>query len=147
METNFFGVLALTRAVLPTMRDRRQGRIVAVSSISGFVATPGFSVYGASKWALEGWAEALACEVVPFGIDVTLIEPGTYRTGIWNSSTVPFRMRRALITRLTGARRIRVRFPEDDDRMSRTRRPVACWSGVSYYGLPGVGADAQDGER
>jgi NAD(P)-dependent dehydrogenase (short-subunit alcohol dehydrogenase family) len=82
METNFFGVLALTRAVLPVMRSQQGGRIVAVSSLSAFLGTPASSAYGASKRALEGWAESLACEVASFGIDISLVEPGIYRTDI-----------------------------------------------------------------
>ena len=86
METNFFGVLALTRALLPTFRAQRHGRIVLVSSQAALSGQPGNSMYCASKWALEGWAESLAYEVDPFGIDVVLIEPGPYRTEIWNST-------------------------------------------------------------
>ncbi|HVE90908.1 MAG TPA: SDR family oxidoreductase [Actinomycetota bacterium] len=86
LETNFFGVLALTREVLPQMRERRKGRIVCVSSNSAFGGTPGLSAYAASKWALEGWAESIAFELEPFGIDVVLFEPGVYRTEIWDSS-------------------------------------------------------------
>lgn len=86
METNFFGVLALTRAVLPGMRARRSGRIVVVSSNSAFDGAPGMSAYTASKWAVEGWAECLAYEVTKFGIHVVLIEPGSYATDIWDSS-------------------------------------------------------------
>ena len=87
METNFFGVLALTRALLPTFRAQRHGRIVLVSSQAALSGQPGNSMYCASKWALEGWAESLAYEVDPFGIDVVVIEPGPYRTEIWNSTT------------------------------------------------------------
>jgi NAD(P)-dependent dehydrogenase (short-subunit alcohol dehydrogenase family) len=86
METNFFGVLALTRALLPTFRAQGHGRIVVVSSQAALAGQPGNSMYCASKWALEGWAESLAYEVDPFGIDVVLIEPGPYRTEIWNST-------------------------------------------------------------
>jgi NAD(P)-dependent dehydrogenase (short-subunit alcohol dehydrogenase family) len=86
METNFFGVLALTRALLPTFRAQGHGRIVVVSSQAALAGQPGNSMYCASKWALEGWAESLAYEVDPFGIDVVLIEPGPYRTEIWNSA-------------------------------------------------------------
>jgi NAD(P)-dependent dehydrogenase (short-subunit alcohol dehydrogenase family) len=86
METNFFGVLALTRALLPTFRSQRRGRIVLVSSQAALAGQPGNSIYAASKWALEGWAESLAYEVDPFGIDVIVIEPGPYRTEIWNST-------------------------------------------------------------
>jgi NAD(P)-dependent dehydrogenase (short-subunit alcohol dehydrogenase family) len=88
METNFFGTLALARAVLPSMRQRGHGRFLAVSSVGAFAASPGLSIYGASKWALEGWAEALAVEVAPFGIRVALVEPGTYKTGIWTAAAI-----------------------------------------------------------
>lgn len=86
METNFWGVLALTRALLPRLRAQRRGRIVIVSSNSAYAGEPANSIYVASKWAIEGWAESLAFEVAPFGLDVVLIEPGPYRTEIWNSS-------------------------------------------------------------
>jgi NAD(P)-dependent dehydrogenase (short-subunit alcohol dehydrogenase family) len=86
METNFFGVLALTRALLPTFRRQRSGRILLVSSESGFTGQPVNSIYCASKWAIEGWAESLAFEVTQFGIDVVLVEPGPYATEIWGSS-------------------------------------------------------------
>ena len=86
METNFFGVLELTRALLPTFRAQRRGRIVIVSSEAAFMGQPTNSIYCASKWAVEGWAEAIAYELEPFGIDIILIEPGPYRTEIWDST-------------------------------------------------------------
>lgn len=86
METNFFSVLALTRVLLPVFRAQRRGRILVVSSNSAYAGEPANSVYVASKWAVEGWAESLAFEVAPFGLDVVLVEPGTYRTEIWQSS-------------------------------------------------------------
>jgi short-subunit dehydrogenase len=86
METNFFGVLELTRTLLPTFRAQRRGRIVIVSSEAAFMGQPTNSIYCASKWAVEGWAEAIAYELEPFGIDIILIEPGPYRTEIWNST-------------------------------------------------------------
>jgi NAD(P)-dependent dehydrogenase (short-subunit alcohol dehydrogenase family) len=86
METNFFGVLELTRALLPTFRAQRSGRILIVSSQAGFAGQPANSIYCASKWALEGWAESIAYEVDPFGIDVILVEPGPYKTQIWGST-------------------------------------------------------------
>lgn len=86
METNFFGVLELTRLLLPTFRAQRRGRIVVVSSNSAFAGEPANSIYCASKWAVEGWAESIAYELDPFGIDIVLVEPGPYRTEIWNSS-------------------------------------------------------------
>ncbi|MCC6641843.1 MAG: SDR family NAD(P)-dependent oxidoreductase [Deltaproteobacteria bacterium] len=86
METNFWGVLALTRTLLPTFRAQRSGRILVVSSNSAYAGEPANSVYVASKWAIEGWAESLAFEVGPFGIDVVLVEPGSYKTEIWGAS-------------------------------------------------------------
>ncbi|MEH7419327.1 SDR family oxidoreductase [Neobacillus drentensis] len=84
-ETNFFGVVAVTNAVLPSMRARKQGRIINMSSISGRFGFPGLSAYTASKHALEGYSESLRLELRPFGIDVSLIEPGSYQTNIWSS--------------------------------------------------------------
>ncbi|KAF2415124.1 short-chain dehydrogenase/reductase [Microbacterium sp. B35-04] len=80
METNFFGPLNVTRAVLPVMRRQRSGHIVTITSTAG-VVTGGFgSAYGASKFALEGWTESLREEVEQFGIHVTVVEPGFFRT-------------------------------------------------------------------
>jgi NAD(P)-dependent dehydrogenase (short-subunit alcohol dehydrogenase family) len=84
-ETNFFGVVALTKAVLPTMRSQGAGKIINMSSISGKIGFPGLSAYTASKHALEGFSESLRLELIPFGIDVVLIEPGSYKTNIWSS--------------------------------------------------------------
>ena len=86
METNFFGVLELTRALLPTFRAQRGGRIVIISSDAAFIGQPANAIYCASKWAIEGWAEAIALELAPFGIDIALVEPGPYITDIWQSS-------------------------------------------------------------
>jgi NAD(P)-dependent dehydrogenase (short-subunit alcohol dehydrogenase family) len=86
METNFWGVLALTRTLLPAFRAQRSGRIVIVSSNSAYAGEPANAIYVASKWAIEGWAESLAYEVTPFGIGVVLVEPGSYKTAIWGNS-------------------------------------------------------------
>ena len=81
-ETNVFGVLRVTRAVLPRMRERRRGRILMMSSLSGLVTPPTQGAYSSSKHALEGLSNALRMELYPFGIDVVLIEPGYIITGI-----------------------------------------------------------------
>ncbi|MBO1512660.1 oxidoreductase [Metabacillus bambusae] len=84
-ETNVFGVISITQAVLPMMRKQRKGRIINVSSISGRIGFPGLSPYITSKYALEGWSESLRLEMKPFGIDVVIIEPGSFQTNIWSS--------------------------------------------------------------
>lgn len=86
METNFFGVQNVTRAVIPLMRAKKQGKIICVSSISGFYASPGFSAYCASKWALEAFCESLSYELKFFGIDVSIVEPGSYKTRIFGDN-------------------------------------------------------------
>jgi len=86
MDVNYFGVLSLTQRLLPTFRAQRHGRIVIVSSESAFAGQPANSPYCASKWAVEGWAESVMYELEPFGIEIILIEPGAYRTNIWESS-------------------------------------------------------------
>ncbi|MCL7747985.1 oxidoreductase [Halalkalibacter alkaliphilus] len=84
-ETNVFGVMAVTQAVLPAMREQKSGTIINVSSVSGRIGFPGLSPYVSSKHALEGYSESLRLEVAPFGIQVALVEPGSYSTNIWSS--------------------------------------------------------------
>jgi NAD(P)-dependent dehydrogenase (short-subunit alcohol dehydrogenase family) len=84
-DTNLFGLIGVTQAVLPYMRKQKQGKIINISSISGHIGFPGLSPYVASKYALEGFSESLRLEVMPFGIEVALIEPGSYKTNIWSS--------------------------------------------------------------
>ena len=85
-ETNFFGTVALTLAVLPQMRERRAGHIIMVSSASGLSAQPVAGCYSASKFALEGWSEALRLETACLGIRVVLVEPGAYESDIWEKN-------------------------------------------------------------
>ncbi|HOJ93251.1 MAG TPA: SDR family oxidoreductase [Dictyoglomaceae bacterium] len=84
-NTNFFGVLRVCRAVLPYMRAKGNGLIINISSVAGFIAIPYQSMYSASKYALEALSQAMRIEVKPFGIKVTLIEPGDIRTGFTSS--------------------------------------------------------------
>ncbi|HTA35797.1 MAG TPA: SDR family oxidoreductase [Solirubrobacteraceae bacterium] len=86
IETNLFGALWVTQAVLPYLREQRRGHIVQVSSIGGIAAFAGVGLYHASKWGLEGFSEALSLEVAEFGIHVTLIEPGGFDTD-WSTSS------------------------------------------------------------
>jgi NAD(P)-dependent dehydrogenase (short-subunit alcohol dehydrogenase family) len=88
IDTNLFGALWVTQAVLPVMRDQGSGHILQVSSIGGVNAFPTVGLYHASKWALEGFSQALATEVAGFGIRVTLVEPGGYATDWGGSSAV-----------------------------------------------------------
>jgi NAD(P)-dependent dehydrogenase (short-subunit alcohol dehydrogenase family) len=88
METNFFGALWVTQAVLPQMREQKSGHIIQVSSIGGVNAFPTIGMYHASKWALEGFSQSLAAEVAPMGIFVTLVEPGGYATDWGGASAI-----------------------------------------------------------
>ncbi|MYZ46346.1 oxidoreductase [Propylenella binzhouense] len=85
-DANIYGPYRMIRALLPHMRARGRGHIVNVSSMTGFVGAPGFCFYSATKFALEGMSEALAQEVAPFGIRVTIVEPGPFRTEFRNRS-------------------------------------------------------------
>jgi len=88
-EVNVFGVLNITRAVLPHMRERRQGHIINISSVGGFVGVPGFGIYNGTKFAVEGISEALALETEPLGIHITIVEPGAFRTDWAGRSLAP----------------------------------------------------------
>jgi NAD(P)-dependent dehydrogenase (short-subunit alcohol dehydrogenase family) len=87
-ETNFFGAVAMTKAVLPAMRRQRSGHIIQVSSIAGLHGSVTVSSYSASKHALEGWSESLRLEINSLGIKVVLVEPGAFQTDIWTRGAV-----------------------------------------------------------
>jgi len=107
-ETNFYGVVALMQAVLPSMRARKRGHIVNVSSVGGIVAHPGSGFYAATKFAVEAVSEALSKEVAPLGIRVLLVEPGPFRTRFLDNSHGETTVRIADYESTVGARRAAV---------------------------------------
>jgi NAD(P)-dependent dehydrogenase (short-subunit alcohol dehydrogenase family) len=88
IDTDLFGAINVTRAVLPQMRRQRSGHLVQMSSLNGVEGLPGGGYYAASKFALEGLSESLAEEVAPLGIKVTIVEPGPHRTGLLSERSV-----------------------------------------------------------
>jgi NADP-dependent 3-hydroxy acid dehydrogenase YdfG len=88
IDTNIYGVVHVTRTLLPHLRARKSGHVINLSSIAGLIATPGLGYYNLTKFAVEGFTEALALEVAPLGIKVTLIEPGPFRTEFLSGSLV-----------------------------------------------------------
>jgi len=107
-ETNFFGLVALTKRVLPGMRARGYGHIVNVSSVGGLIGNPGSGYYNATKFAVEGLSEALSKEVQPLGIRVTVIEPGPFRTDWAGRSLKQTRVALAAYAQTAGARRAEI---------------------------------------
>ncbi|AGN01019.1 short-chain dehydrogenase [Salinarchaeum sp. Harcht-Bsk1] len=90
LEANLLGQMHVTRAVLPVMRDQRSGHVVSISSGAGLSGFAFSSAYAASKFAVEGWMDALAEEVAPFGIDTTIVNPGFFRTTLTSRESMPF---------------------------------------------------------
>ncbi|PRY15318.1 SDR family oxidoreductase [Kineococcus rhizosphaerae] len=123
-ETNVFGALWVTQAVLPVMRAQGSGHVLQVSSIGGVSAFPNIGIYNASKWALEGFSQALAAEVADFGIKVTLIEPGGFDTD-WGGSSAkhatPLPAYEEFRAKAAEARKARVASPGNP---AATRGPV-----------------------
>ncbi|MDI9901626.1 SDR family NAD(P)-dependent oxidoreductase [Rhodococcus sp. IEGM 1409] len=97
METNFFGPLNVTRAILPIMRTQRAGHVITITSAAGIIGQEFCAAYAASKFALEGWMESLQYDVAPYGIHTTIVEPGFFRTellvegasSIWPELSIP----------------------------------------------------------
>jgi len=87
-ETNVFGLLNVTRAALPSMRERRKGHVVNISSVGGYRSGAGFGVYCSTKFAVEGISEALHAELAPLGVHVTVVEPGYFRTEFLDNSSL-----------------------------------------------------------
>ena len=98
-DTNVFGLLTVTRAVLPIMRAQGSGRVLTLSSSAGFAAGAGRGLYGAAEFAVEGLSEALRAELAPLGIQVTIVEPGSFRTDFLSTA---------------GVRRVATRIPAYD---------------------------------
>jgi NADP-dependent 3-hydroxy acid dehydrogenase YdfG len=111
-ETNVFGLQRVTRAFLPHLRKQRSGHILNLSSIGGVVASPGMGYYNATKFAVEGLSEALAAEVAPLGIRVTIVEPGPFRTDFLGRSGVVAKTRIADYDATAG--NMRKYFAEND---------------------------------
>ncbi|GGW51618.1 SDR family oxidoreductase [Streptomyces caelestis] len=113
IETNLFGPMNVTRAVLPVMRRQRDGHVITISSLAGQVGTEFTSAYAASKFAVEGWMEALHHDIKPYGIRTTIVEPGYFRTELLvdASTTWP--------------------EPTIDDYAERTTATVAAWKSIN----------------
>lgn len=92
-NTNVFGLMDVTRAILPFMREQRKGRIFNISSIAGLKGNFGGSAYNSSKFAVEGFSQSLAEELAPFGISVTCISPGFFRTGFLDENSIKYSKR------------------------------------------------------
>jgi NAD(P)-dependent dehydrogenase (short-subunit alcohol dehydrogenase family) len=113
VETNLFGPLNVTRAVLPVMRAQRSGLVVTISSTAGLIGQEFCTAYAASKFALEGWSESLTPEVAPFGIRTMLVEPGFFRTELLTQDST------------------RYAEPTIADYAERTRQTVTAWTGMN----------------
>jgi NAD(P)-dependent dehydrogenase (short-subunit alcohol dehydrogenase family) len=108
-DVHFFGALAITQRALPMMRAQRSGHIIQMSSHGGIKAFAGFGIYNASKFALEGFSEALAQEVGPLSINVTIVQPGPFRTGFANAAFQEAALKIADYDATAGAFRARMR--------------------------------------
>jgi len=113
IETNLFGPLNVTRAVLPVMRAQRSGLVVTISSTAGIVGGEFTSAYAASKFALEGWMESLTPEVAPYGIRTMLVEPGFFRTDLLTPESTSYAQ------------------PSIDDYIERTKQTVTAWNAMN----------------
>ena len=113
IETNLFGPLNVTRAVLPVMRAQLVGHVVTISSTAGLIGQEFCTAYAASKFALEGWMESLTPEVAPFGIRTTVVEPGFFRTDLLTPESTNYAA------------------PSIHDYAERTRQTVTAWKGMN----------------
>ena len=113
VETNLFGQVNVTRAVLPVMRARRRGLVVTISSTAGIVGQPFVSAYATAKFGVEGWMESLTSEVAPYGIRTMIVEPGFFRTELLTEQSTKYPA------------------PSIDDYAETTRQTVAGWRKMS----------------
>ena len=113
VETNFFGSVNVTRAVLPVMRAQRSGRIVQISSTAGIRGGEFTSAYAASKFAVEGWIESLTPEVAPFGIRTMLVNPGFFRTDLLTPESTSYAK------------------PSIDDYAEKTKQTITAWNAMN----------------
>jgi NAD(P)-dependent dehydrogenase (short-subunit alcohol dehydrogenase family) len=113
VETNLFGPLNVTRAVLPVMRRQRSGLVVTISSTAGITGQEFCTAYAAAKFGLEGWMESLAPEVAPYGIRTMLVEPGFFRTDLLTPESTSYAE------------------PGIDDYIERTKQTVTAWNGMN----------------
>jgi NAD(P)-dependent dehydrogenase (short-subunit alcohol dehydrogenase family) len=113
VETNLFGPINVTRAVLPVMRAQRSGLVIAISSLAGMVGTEFGSAYSTSKFGMEGWIESLTPEVAPFGIRTMLVEPGYFRTDLLTPESTSYTP------------------PSIEDYAERTEQTIAGWKAVN----------------
>ncbi|GEK21423.1 SDR family oxidoreductase [Cellulomonas xylanilytica] len=113
VETNLFGPVNVTRAVLPVMRAQRSGLVVTISSTAGLVGGEFTSAYATSKFAVEGWMESLTPEIAPFGIRTMLVEPGFFRTDLLTPESTTYAE------------------PSLDDYAERTRQTVTAWTAMN----------------
>jgi NAD(P)-dependent dehydrogenase (short-subunit alcohol dehydrogenase family) len=113
VETNFFGPLNVTRAVLPVMRAQRSGLVVTMSSTAGLIGQEFTSAYAASKFALEGWMESLAPEVAPFGVHTMVVEPGFFRTDLLTPESTNYAA------------------PSIEDYAEKTTATITAWNGMN----------------
>lgn len=111
-ETNFFGVVNVTRAALPVLREQQGGHIIQISSIGGRTGSPGVGSYQSAKWAVEGFSEVLALETRPLGLRVTIVEPGGVRTD-WAGSSMRIDPIHPDYEKTVGAVRDRIRQSQD----------------------------------
>ena len=115
IETNMFGPMNVTRAVLPAMRRQRSGLVLTISSTAGLIGQEFCSAYAASKFGLEGWIESLAPEVAPFGIRTMLVEPGFFRTELLSPESTNYAQ------------------PSIEDYAERTTQTVAAWKAMNGH--------------